>query len=250
MSPSIPLLAVAAAVQAPAPVPVYSYEVVRSYPHDPRAYTQGLFFRDGILYESTGMEGQSTIRKVRLADGKVLQSAAIPPDQFGEGSTDWGKEIISVTWKHGIGYRWDRETLKLKGSFRYPGEGWGLTQDGRSLILSDGTAELRFLDPATLKEQRRINVTYGGKPVTQINELEWVKGEIFANLWQSNLLVRIDPQTGAVKGVIDLSGLDRLAGGSKPDNVLNGIAYDAAGDRLFVTGKRWSTLFEIKLKPK
>ena len=244
-----PLLFFALATPVPAAVPVQSYQVQRTYPHDPGAFTQGLFIRDGILYESTGQEGESTVRKVRLEDGKVLQSVSLPPSQFGEGSTDWGKEIISLTWRSGVGYRWDRATLKPLGSFRYPGEGWGLTQDGRNLILSDGTATLRFLDPATFKERRRVRVTANGKPVTQINELEWVKGEILANIWQTDLIARIDPQSGAVKGWIDLSGLNRLAGGDSVDNVLNGIAYDAKNDRLFVTGKRWSKLFEIKLKP-
>lgn len=242
----LPIFA-AAAVQAPA-VPVHSYQIVRTYPHDPAAFTQGLFLKNGFLYESTGMEGQSAIRKIRLADGKVLQSVRIPAGQFGEGSTAWGTEIVSLTWRHGIGYRWDLATLRMKGSFRYPGEGWGLTNDGRSLILSDGTPSLRFLDPRTFKEQRRVQVTYNGKPLAQLNELEWVKGEIYANVWQTNVIVRIDPRTGAVKGVINLTGLDRLAGGDTSDNVLNGIAYDAASARLFVTGKRWSKLFEIKLK--
>jgi glutamine cyclotransferase len=239
----------AAAVQAAATVPVFSYEIVRSYPHDSAAFTQGLFFRDGQLYESTGLEGQSTLRRVRLADGKVLQQAAIPEQQFGEGSTYFGKEIVSITWRNGVGYRWDPATFKVKGSFRYQGEGWGLTQDGRSLILSDGTPWLRFLDPASFRERRRVQVTYRGRPLAQLNELEWVKGEVLANIWQSNIIARIDPQTGVVKSVIDLSGLDRLAGGSGPDNVLNGIAYDPKSDRLFVTGKRWSKIFEIKLKP-
>ncbi len=238
----------AATLQAPQSPSLHSYEVVRIYPHDPDAFTQGLFFRDGFLYESTGLVGRSTVRKVRLADGKVLQLAAVPPGQFGEGSTGWGNEIISLTWRSGVGYRWDRAALKLKGSFRYPGEGWGLTNDGRSLILSDGTPSLRFLDPTTFTEQRRIRVTAGGKPVPQLNELEWVKGEIFANVWQTNLIARIVPATGAVKGWIDLSGLDRTVGANDPDDVLNGIAYDAGRDRLFVTGKRWPKLFEIKLK--
>lgn len=234
---------------ARAQLPVYTFDIVRSYPHDPDAFTQGLFFRDGFLYESTGLEGRSTVRTVRLQDGKVLQAASLPPSQFGEGSTDWGGEIISVTWRNQVGHRWDRATLKPKSTFRYTGEGWGLTNDGGNLILSDGTAWLRFLDPATFKERRRIKVTAAGRPVNQLNELEWVKGEILANIWQTDLIARIDPATGAVKGVINLAGLERAAGGSRPDNVLNGIAYDRAGDRLFVTGKRWSKLFEIRLKP-
>lgn len=249
------LLTLLVASLAPAPsatkseIPVYSYEIKRSYPHDPDAFTQGLFFRDGLLYESTGLEGRSTIRKVRYQDGKVLQSALLPSSQFGEGSTDWGKEIISITWRNQTGYRWDLATLKPKSTFRYSGEGWGLTNDGRSLILSDGSAWLRFLDPVTFKERRRIRVTAAGRPIDQLNELEWVKGEILANIWQTDLIARIDPTTGAIKGWINLAGLERAADGSRPDNVLNGIAYDRAGDRLFVTGKRWSKLFEIKLKP-
>lgn len=233
----------------PAAIPVYGYEIARSYPHDPDAFTQGLFFRDGALYESTGLEGRSTIRKVRLQDGKVLQTASLPGRQFGEGSTDWNGEIISVTWQDQVGYRWDRATLKVKSTFRYTGEGWGLANDGRNLILSDGTSTLRFLDPISFKERRRIGVTAAGRPVTQLNELEWVKGEILANIWQTDLIARIDPATGNVKGVINLAGLARAAGGGGPDNVLNGIAYDRGGDRLFVTGKRWSKLFEIRLKP-
>jgi glutamine cyclotransferase len=234
---------------AAAQVPIQRYEVVRTYPHDPAAYTQGLFFRDGILYESTGIHGQSTIRKVRLADGKVLQSAPVPASEFGEGSTDWGNEIVSVTWLNGIGYRWDRKTLKRTASFRYPGEGWGLTQDGRNLILSDGTSWVRFLDPRSFAERRRVQVTADGRPVDQLNELEWVKGELYANVWMTNRIARIDPGSGVVKAWIDLSGLDRLAGASGRDDVLNGIAYDAKANRLFVTGKRWPKLFEIRLKP-
>ena len=235
--------------QARAAIPVHTYEIKRTYPHDPDAFTQGLFFRDGLLYESTGLEGRSTIRKVRIEDGKVLQSASLPSSQFGEGSTDWGREIISITWQNQIGHRWDLATLKPKSTFRYSGEGWGLTNDGRSLILSDGTPWLRFLDPKTFKERRRIRVAAAGRPVNQLNELEWMKGEILANIWQTDLIARIDPATGTVKGWINLTGLERAADGSRPDNVLNGIAYDRAGDRLFVTGKRWSKLFEIKLKP-
>ena len=241
------LLFTGAAAQAE--VPVQRYDIVRTYPHDPAAYTQGLFIRDGILYESTGIQGQSTVRKVRLADGKVLQSVPVPASEFGEGSTDWGNEIVSVTWLNGIGYRWDRRTLKRTATFRYPGEGWGLTQDGTNLILSDGTPWLRFLDPRSFAERRRLQVTADGRPVPYLNELEWVNGELLANVWQTNRIARIDPRTGVVKAWIDLSGLDRLAGRSGRDNVLNGIAWDAKANRLFVTGKRWPKLFEIRLKP-
>ena len=242
--------AAAAALQPAAAVPVQGYEVRASFPHDRSAFTQGLFFSDGALYESTGMEGESTIRKVRLADGAVLQKVAIPPHQFGEGSTNWGSEILSLTWRHGIGYRWDRASFKPKGSFRYKGEGWGLTQDGKSLILSDGTPWLRFLDPGTFQEQRRIRVTAAGSPVPRLNELEWVKGEILANIWMTDRIARIDPETGRVKAWIDLAGIDPTPRGNDPDAVLNGIAYDAKRDRLFVTGKRWPKLYEIRLKAK
>ena len=225
---------------------LWGFEVVKEYPHDPEAFTQGLFWLDGHLWESTGHVGRSTIRKVRLDDGKVLQSVPIPPGQFGEGIAPWGKEIISLTWQHGTGYRWDRETLEMAGSFRYPGEGWGLTQNGRELIMSDGTAELRFLDPATMVEKRRVTVTAGGRPVPRLNELEWVKGEIFANVWMTGAIARIDPATGNVTGWIDLSPLVARWGDNE-ESVLNGIAYDAAKDRLFVTGKNWPRLFEIDL---
>ncbi len=237
------------AQQAPAPVPVQGVEVKATYPHDPEAFTQGLFFSGGQLYESTGLVGRSTLRRVRLQDGKVLQQVAIPPDQFGEGSTGWGKEIVSLTWQHGVGHRWDRATLKRIGGFRYAGEGWGLTHDGRSLILSDGTPSLRFLDPKTYQEHRRVRVVADGRPVAAINELEYVNGEIWANIWQQPLIARIDPASGAVTGWIDLSALERLSGRSGPDDVANGIAYEPRSKRLFVTGKRWPKLFEVRVRP-
>ncbi len=252
---AVPILALAAcaeaapSAQAPADVPVYTYQIVRTYPHDPGAFTQGLIYLDGHLYESTGMVGQSTLRKVNLADGKVLKSAPIPPGHFGEGMVNWGNELISITWQSGLGFRWDRETFRKTGEFRYPGEGWGITQNGRDLIMSDGTPELRFLDPKTFAERRRLRVTFKGRPVGNLNELEWVRGEIFANVWQTEMIVRIDPETGKVTGVVNLSGLQAQAGASGMDDVLNGIAYDPKGDRLFVTGKRWPKLYEIKLTP-
>lgn len=230
----------------PAPPPVYDYRIVATYPHDSSAYTQGLFWLDGHLYESTGQVGRSTIRRVRLEDGSVLQSVPIPPGQFGEGIVNWGGEIVSITWTDGVGYRWDRRTLRRLGEWRYPGEGWGLTQNGRELIMSDGTAELRFLDPATLAERRRIPVTINGQPLARLNELEWVNGEIFANVWMTGFIARIDPASGSVTGVIDLRPL-AVENNAVEDNVLNGIAYDAARDRLFVTGKNWPRLYEIDL---
>jgi glutamine cyclotransferase len=162
---------------------------------------------------------------------------------------NWGQELISITWQSGKGFRWDRETFRKLGEFSYPGEGWGLTQNGRELIMSDGTPELRFLDPGTFRERRRVRVTYNGRPLPSLNELEWVKGEIFANVWQTEIIARIDPDSGKVTGIIDLRGLQVQTGRSGPDDVLNGIAYDAKADRLFVTGKRWPKLYEIKLTP-
>ena len=239
----------AAAVIASAGPARYTYRIVATYPHDRRAFTQGLFVLDGELYESTGQVGESTIRRVRIEDGRVLQSVHIPRDQFGEGIVNWGDEIISISWRHGIGYRWNRRTLRRLGEWRYGGEGWGLTQNGRDIIMSDGTSELRFLDPATLQERRRLSVTLNGQPLDRLNELEWVEGEVFANVWTSAAIVRIDPASGRVTGIVDLSPLAAENGGRDSDSVLNGIAYDAAGDRLFVTGKNWPRLYEIDLVP-
>ena len=239
------------AASAQAALPVYTYTVVNAYPHDPRAFTEGLLYRQGFLYESTGLEGASSIRKVELKTGKVLNGVNLPRDIFGEGISDWGDKLIGLTWKTQVGFVLDIEGFALKGRFDYPGEGWGLTHNATELIMSDGTAELRMLDPDTLKEKRRIKVTAEGKPVDQLNELEWVDGEIFANIWQTDRIARIDPKTGHITGWIDLSGLlpQKEREGRQVD-VLNGIAYDAAGKRLFVTGKLWPKLYEIKLKRK
>jgi len=232
-------------------VPIYGYEIVRSYPHDPNAYTQGLFFRQGFLYESTGLEGRSSVRKVRLETGEVLQGINLPAEVFGEGIVDWGDQVIGITWKNQLGY-----VLKLDGfafvkRFSYAGEGWGLTRNNLEIIQSDGTAELRFVDPQTLQEKRRLKVTADGRPVDQLNELEWVDGEIYANVWQTDKIARIDPKTGKVLGWIDLAGLlpkaERAASNA---DVLNGIAYDPVTKRLFVTGKLWPKLYQIKLVSK
>ena len=249
--PVIALTGCAEAAPPPAAVPgeppVWGFSVVKEYPHDAQAFTQGLFWSEGALFESTGLVGRSTVRKVRLDDGKVLQSVPIPPGLFGEGIVGVGEEIVSVTWQGGIGFRWDRKTLRRKSSFRYAGEGWGLASDGRSIILSDGTATLRYFDPASMTERSRLTVTAAGKPVANLNELEYVKGEIFANVWMTSRIARIDPATGQVKGWIELGPLAQQFQSGDPDRVLNGIAYDAARDRLFVTGKNWPKLFEIKL---
>ena len=232
---------------AAAEVPNYGYRVVHSYPHDPHAYTEGLFYRDGFLYESTGQIGESTIRKVRIEDGVVLQSRAISPALFGEGIVDWNDQIVSLTWRDHIGFRWSLADLSEIRQFSYAGEGWGLTQDGQSLIKSDGTATLHFLDPVTLVETRRLEVTAEGQPVKNLNELEWVKGEILANIWLTNRIARIEPKTGKVTGWIDVGLLPEARSKANPDDIPNGIAYDKAGYRLFITGKDWPHLYEIRL---
>jgi len=237
-----------AAQAAEPPVVNYGYRIVNTYPHDRNAFTQGLFYLNGNLYESTGQVGQSTIRKVHFEDGRVLQSVPIPPGLFGEGITNFGNEIVSITWQGGNGYRWDLATLRRTGEWHYSGEGWGLTQNGTDIIMSDGTSAIRLLDPATLAERRRITVTIQGTELTELNELEYVNGEIWANIWQTPRIARIDPATGRVTGVIDLSGI-ASQNTTSPDAVLNGIAYDAQHDRLFVTGKLWPHLYEIDLIP-
>jgi glutamine cyclotransferase len=233
---------------AVAAMPIYDVQVVHAYPHDTSAFTEGLFFLNGYLYESTGLESHSSIRKVRLDSGAVVQKIDIPAQYFGEGIVNWQGRLISLTWKSQIGFVFDLATLKLEKTFSYEGEGWALTQDGKQLIMSDGTPELRFLNPTTLKETRRLQVTLNGAPLRNVNELEWVTGEIYANVWQSDRIVRIDPHSGDVIGVIDLTGILGPLHVSSPDGVLNGIAYDAKADRLFVTGKNWPKLFEIRLK--
>jgi glutamine cyclotransferase len=228
--------------------PVAGYQVVKVYPHDRNAFTQGLQYVDGFLYEGTGQHGQSGIRKVKLETGEVVQHQPLDSKYFGEGITVFGDSIFQLTWQSEIGFVYDKKTFKQLRTFTYPGEGWGLTHDGKRLIMSDGgtRGQLRFLDPATLKETGRLVVRDGGRPVDDLNELEFVRGEILANVWQTSRIARISLKTGEVLGWIDLTGLldAREAAGT---DVLNGIAYDAAGDRLFVTGKLWPKLFEIKI---
>jgi glutamine cyclotransferase len=226
------------------------YQIVHVYPHDPEAFTQGLVYVDGHLYESTGRNGKSSIRVVDLTTGRVLQRYDLAAKYFGEGLTNWRAELIQLTWKDGLGFVYDRSTLAWKRSFQYEGEGWGLTHDENQLILSDGTPILRFLDPQSFSETKRISVRdEKGHPVSDINELEYVRGEIYANIWHTDQIVRISPRTGRILGRIDLSGLMEKSQLADPDAVLNGIAYDATGDRLFVTGKLWPKLFEIKVVP-
>lgn len=241
------LLVALGSVPARAALPIEAAKVVRTYPHATDAFTQGLLFRDGFLYESTGGEGQSSIRKIDLVTGRTLQSKTLPPGVFGEGMVDWKDQLFNVIWHGGVGTRWSLKTFRKLGTFRYTGEGWGMTQDGRTIILSDGTPVLRFLEPTTLKVVRTLTVTADGKPVRQLNELEYVRGEILANIWMTNLIARIDPATGRVKGWIDVSALWARIGASNPDSVPNGIAFDKTKGRLFVTGKNWPSLFEIRL---
>ena len=243
-------------------VPTYTYDIVKAYPHDRRAFTQGLVFQDGMLYESAGNYDESTLRKVDLTSGKILQKYDLPPEYFAEGMTILGDKIYQVTWKEQTAFVYGLSDFKLLKEMRYSGEGWGLTNDGTNLIMSDGTHVLRVLSPETFQTVRTIVVfRENGRPLMEINELEYVKGEIWANIWHSenpetlgkpNHIARIDPATGKVVGWIDLSGIspDDQDDRSEGENTLNGIAYDAAADRIFVTGKKWKNLFEIKVRPK
>jgi glutaminyl-peptide cyclotransferase len=234
-------------VRADAAVPEYTATVVEAYPHDPAAFTEGLFYYNGFLYESTGRSGQSSIREVRLQTGEVVHQRSLDPKYFGEGIVVWKNRLLQLTWKNEIGFIYDLKTFAPLSTFNYSGEGWALTHDKSHIIMSDGTADLRLLDPGTLRETARIHVTCEGRDIHRINELEWVKGEIYANVWLTNVIIRIDPATGKIAGLIDLSDLAASATVLTGDNVLNGIAYDAASDRLFVTGKLWPKLYQITL---
>lgn len=227
-----------------------NYRVIHVYPHDSKAFTQGLIYVDGRLYESTGLNGRSTIRMVDLYTGRVLQKYDLPAEYFGEGLTEWGSTLIQLTWKAHKGFVYDRFSFSLLKTFEYDGEGWGVTHDRKQLIMSDGRSYLRFLDPKTFREIRRVQVVdEARKPVENLNELEYVRGEVYANVWETNTILRISAQTGKIVGRINLSGIIDRSELSDPDAVLNGIAYDPTGDRLFVTGKLWPKLFEIRIVP-
>lgn len=230
--------------------PEYTYRVIHTYPHDPNAFTQGLEYHDGFLYEGTGREGHSSLRKVAIETGKVAQRIDLAPNYFGEGITVINGRIVQLTYRTEVGFVYDRATFRQLRTFKYRGEGWGLTNDGSTIYMSDGSAQIRFWDPQTLQERKRITVRDGGRPIDNLNELEWVHGEIYANIWQSNRIARISPADGHVIAWIDLTGLLKPEELAEPVDVLNGIAYDAARDRLFVTGKLWPKLFEIKIAPK
>jgi glutamine cyclotransferase len=230
--------------------PEYTFEVVRVFSHDRNAYTQGLAYRDGFLYEGTGRNGHSSLRKVRLETGEVVQRVDLAPEFFGEGITLFKNQVVQLTWKSQTGFVYTVSDFHLERRFSYTGEGWGLATNGRELFMSDGTPEIRILDSSTFAEKRRIQVHDGNTPVDQLNELEFVEGEIYANVWQTNRIARISPQNGKVLGWIDLTGLLSPVYKVESDAVLNGIAYDPNQKRLFVTGKLWPSIFEIKLVPK
>jgi glutamine cyclotransferase len=225
----------------------FTFRVVNTYPHDAQAFTQGLLFRDGALFESTGLEGRSSLRKVRLETGEVLQRVDVDRRYFAEGLTDWNNRLIQLTWQSNLGFVYDLSTFRQLRTFTYDGEGWGLARDDRRLIMSDGTATLRFLDPETLTETGRLRVTERGMGVNHLNELEMVKGELFANIWQTDDIVIIDPTTGVVTARIDFRPLRARLPQSPDLDVFNGIAWDATSDRLFVTGKNWPLLFEVEI---
>jgi glutamine cyclotransferase len=226
------------------------FRVVKEYPHDPRAYCQGLVFDDGLLHESTGQRGSSSVRTVKLESGEILRRTDLPPYLFGEGLARVGDRLIQLTWEEGVARVYDRATLRPLNQFEYEGEGWGLTFDGTHLIQSDGSEVLTFRDPTSFKPVRRVRVLMRGAPVKELNELEMVEDELWANVWKRNYLVRIDPATGEVLGIVDLAGLFDHRSIPSNDAVLNGIAYDPEGERLFVTGKLWPKLFEIEVVPK
>ena len=233
---------------APPRVDKYSYDIINVYPHDPAAFTQGLLYHDGVLYESTGLNGQSSLRKVEIQTGRVLSRIDVPAQYFAEGLAMFGGQLFQLTWQTQIGFVYDPGSLQMVKSFNYIGEGWGLTNDGQSLIMSNGTNLISYLDPRTFEVRRVLAVNDESRPIANINELEYVKGQIFANIWQTERIARIDPQSGRLTGWIYLNGLLPAEDKIRPVDVLNGIAYDEANDRLFVTGKLWPKLFEIKLK--
>lgn len=230
--------------------PEYTFKIIRAYPHDRNAFTQGLAYRDGFLYEGTGLNGRSSLRKVRLETGEVVQELDLKPDLFGEGIALLKNEVVQLTWRSQTGFVYNLGDFRLLRSFSYPGEGWGLTTNGRELFMSDGTSDIRVLDTSTFLEKRRIKVHDGITPINQLNELEFVEGEIFANVWQTDRIARISPHSGKVLGWIDLAGLLSTIYHPEPGSVLNGIAYDQDRKRLFVTGKLWPSIFEIRLVPK
>jgi glutaminyl-peptide cyclotransferase len=249
VTPSAPATAQPGPLAPPAPVPPAlqtPYDVLGSYPHDPGAFLQGWLWHDGGFYESTGLNGESTLRRVAFPSGEVLQKIDVPREHFAEGLAMIGDRLIQLTWRSKKAFIYDRASFSLIGDFPYETEGWGLTYDGTSLILSDGSSKLFFIDPESYQITRTVTVTLDGRPQPRLNELEWIKGEVWSNVWYTDMILRIDPSTGQVVGVLDLTGI--LPNRGDDDDVLNGIAYDAETDRTFVSGKRWPLLFEIKTR--
>ena len=233
---------------APVPERRQGFEIVHTYPHDANAFTQGLIYEDGHLYESTGLNGRSSLRMVELSTGNVLQEHDLPAEYFGEGLTDWGSTLIQLTWTSHRAFVYDRFSFSPRRTLAYEGEGWGLTHDATQLIMSDGSSYLRFLDPNSFRVTRRVQVVDDtGQGIENLNELEYIRGEIYANVWQTDEIVRISPRTGKILGRIDLRGIIDKRELHGEGAVLNGIAYDSAHDRIFVTGKRWPKLFEIRI---
>ena len=232
------------------PAPVYTYQIVNTYPHDPGAFTQGLVVEDSVFYEGTGLNGRSSLRRVQRTSGEVKKMISLSTSVFGEGITVYDNKIIQLTWQSHIGFVYDKETFEEIRSVSYPTEGWGITYDGSRFIMSDGSSQLFFRDPVTFEELGRVSVTDEGQPVSRLNELEYVKGEVYANVWQTDRIARINPTTGKVTAWIDLSDILSAEDRQATVDVLNGIAYDTQHDRLFVTGKLWPKIFEIKLVPK
>ena len=247
-APPIPVATREAKAQTAATAQLTKFKVVQVFPHDRNAFTQGLLWHNGTLYEGTGREGLSDVRRVDLKTGRVLQRRKLPRDVFGEGLVLSDERLIQITWQSQRAFVFDLKTFKPQGEWQYKGEGWGLTTDGKELIMSDGSSQLSFRDPQTFAEKRRVNVTFNGKALAMLNELEWIEGQVWANVWQTDYIVRINPQSGAIEEYLDCSGL--LDGKSRKgtEDVLNGIAYDVQTKRIFLTGKLWPKLFEIQLE--
>jgi glutamine cyclotransferase len=247
---SEPLAQAGDAAPATEEIPTLAYELVKARPHDRGAFTEGLVYWDGMLIESTGLYGHSVLRKVDLETGVVRQEVKLPEQYFGEGIAVLDGKIYQLTWQNHRGFIYDAKSMDQLGEFSFAGEGWGLTTDGRSLIMTDGTNRIRFLDPVTFEVTRTIDISAHGQPVANLNELEYVRGELYANVWKTEFILRIDPSTGKILGSVDFVGLLPQGDRARDTDVMNGIAYDAQRDRLFVTGKNWPKLFEVKVKPR
>jgi glutaminyl-peptide cyclotransferase len=244
---SCPRCAIAQSTPVTKQIPRFKVKIIRTFPHDPDAFTEGMIYSGGFLYESTGLNGKSSMRKVELETGKVVKEFDLPSQYFGEGLTEWDDTFIQLTWRSGKGFVYNRETFSIEREFSFSGEGWGITHDGKSLIMSNGSDKLVYLNPRTFEQERVLPVLSGDKPVRLLNELEYIRDEIYANIWQKDFVARISPKTGEITGWIDMSDLRKeLSDGQRAD-VLNGIAYDPEGDRIFVTGKLWSKLFQIEI---